>query len=151
NIRQDINFLSANVRNVPERHRSIRAVFDHSWRLLSPAEQEVMMRLSVFRGGGAVEEGQPIAGGSLLILRTLVEKSLVRFIGQGRYDLHELIRQYAADQLETAGQTAQVRRRHSEIFLELAARLNLQLIGPNGIAAFARFDQEHDNLRAGIR
>jgi predicted ATPase len=52
NIQRDIDFLTANVRNVPERHRSIRAVFDHSWRLLSPAEQEVMMRFSVFWAAG---------------------------------------------------------------------------------------------------
>ncbi len=51
NMQPDIDFLTANVRNVPKRHRSIRAVFDHSWRLLSPTEQNVMMRHSVFRGG----------------------------------------------------------------------------------------------------
>ncbi len=150
NIQRDIGFLSANVRNVPERHRSIRAVFDHSWRLLSPAEQDVMMRLSIFRGGWAAAEAAPIAGATLLMLRALIEKSLVRAAGQGRYDLHELIRQYAADQLPAAGLEAQARRRHSEVYLALAADLDWQLYGPNAIAAFAHLDLEHDNLRAGI-
>jgi predicted ATPase/transcriptional regulator with XRE-family HTH domain len=150
NIQRDIDCLTANVRNVPERHRSIRAVFDHSWRLLSAAEQQVMARLSVFRGGWTVEEAEPIAGATLHMLRRLIEKSLVHVARLGRYDLHEMIRQYAADRLDAAGQTL-VARRHTEIYQALAAQLDSQLYGPNGIAAFARLDQEHDNLRAGIR
>jgi predicted ATPase len=150
NIQHDIDFLSANVRNVPERHRSIRAVFDYSWRMLSPLEQTVMMRLSVFRGGLTVEEAEPIAGATLFILRSLVEKSLVRATGQGRYDVHELIRQYAADQLRASGQEFATRRRHSEIYLALAGKLDSRLYMPDGIAAFARLDQEGDNLRAGM-
>ena len=151
NIQRDIDFLSANVRNVPERHRSIRAVFDYSWRLLSPAEQHVMMRLSAFRGGWTVEEAESLAGANVLMLRALIEKSLVRVAGPGRYDLHQLIRQYAADRLDAAGQVVQARRRHSEVYLALATQLDSKLYGPRGIAAFARLDQEHDNLRAGIR
>jgi predicted ATPase/transcriptional regulator with XRE-family HTH domain len=150
NIQRGIDFLSANVRNVPERHRSIRAVFDHSWRLLSPAEQDVMARLSIFRGGWAAEEAEPIAGATLLILRALIEKSLVRVAGPGRYDLHELVRQYAGDQLAATARTAEAQRRHSEVYLALAAQLDSQLYGPGGIAAFARLDQEHDNLRAAM-
>lgn len=150
NIQRDIDFLSANVRNIPERHRSIRAVFDYSWRLLSPAEKTVLMRLSVFRGGWTTDEAESIAGSSLLMLRALVEKSLVRVVSQGRYDLHELIRQYAADQLRNANQEAAIRQRHSEVFLKLAGELDSELYGPNGIAAFARLDEEQDNLRAGM-
>jgi predicted ATPase len=102
-IQGDIDFLTANVRNIPERHRSIRAVFDHSWRLLTSAEQEVTMRLSVFRGGWIVDEAEAIARATLPMLRVLIEKSLVRASGQGRYGLHELIRHYAADQLDASG------------------------------------------------
>jgi len=150
NLQSPIDFLSANLRNVPERHRSIRAVFDHSWRLLSPVEQQVLTRLSVFRGGWTVDEAEPIAGATLQILRTLSEKSLVRTAGPGRYDLHELVRQYAADQLNAAGQAEQTQRHHSEVYLRLTAQLDAQLHGPDGIAAFARLEQEHDNIRAGI-
>lgn len=151
NIRQNIDFLSANVRNMPERHRSIRAVFDHSWRTLTPAEQDVLMRLSVFRGGWTVEEAEPIAGGTHFILRSLVEKSLVRANGEGRYDLHELIRQYAADQLRDSGSETETRGRHAQVYLALAGVLDAQEHGANGPAAFARLDLEHDNFRAGLR
>jgi predicted ATPase len=54
-MQHDIDFLTNNARNIPEQHCSIRAVFDHSWRLLSPVEQDTvmrLMRLSIFRGGG---------------------------------------------------------------------------------------------------
>jgi predicted ATPase len=150
NIQQDIDFLTANVRNVPERHHSIRAVFDHSWRLLTPAEQDVMMRLSVFRGGWTVDEAQPIAGATLITLRALIEKSLVRVAGRGRYDLHELVRQYAADKLTASGSEAEMRQHHAQVYLALAGKFDIEILGPNGIAAFARLDQESDNFRAGI-
>ncbi len=151
-IQRDMNFLAANVRNLPERHHSVRAVFDHSWKLLSPTEQSALMRLSVFRGGWSVEEAAPIAGATLSLLRTLVEKSLVRVGGDGRYDLHELTRQYAADKLHAAGQEAEVQQRHGETYLALAERLFLpQVRGTQGMIAFARMmEQEADNFRAAL-
>jgi predicted ATPase len=77
-MQHDIDFLTNSARNIPERHRSIRAVFDHSWRLLSPREQDAVMRLSVFRGDWAAAEAGSVAGATLLTLRSLMEKSLVR-------------------------------------------------------------------------
>jgi predicted ATPase/transcriptional regulator with XRE-family HTH domain len=151
NIQGDIDFLSANVRNIPARHRSIRAVFDHSWRLLTPIEQDVLMRLSIFRSGWTIEEMQAITGGTVFSLRALVEKSLVHTTRAGRYDLHELIRQYAADQLNVAGKETETRQRHAEVYLALAGIFDAQLHTSNGIAAFARLDQEQNNIRAGLR
>jgi predicted ATPase/transcriptional regulator with XRE-family HTH domain len=150
NIQRDIDFLSATTRNMPERHRSIRAVFEHSWRLLTPAEQNVMMRLSVFRGGWTSEEGETIAGGTRLLLRALVEKSLVHITGYGRYNLHELIRQFAADQLSAAGKELETRQQHADVYLALAGMLDAQLHTANGITAFARLDHEQDNMRAAL-
>ncbi|MEZ4669216.1 MAG: tetratricopeptide repeat protein [Anaerolineae bacterium] len=149
-IQRDIDFLAANVRNVPERHRSIRAVFDHSWLLLSPYEQQLMMKLSVFRGGWTIEEAEGVSGATLNQLRTLVDKSLVRVSGEGRYDLHELVRQYAADQLLASGQEVAVKEQHCTVYLALAGRYDAQLYGPHGVDAFARLHQEQDNLRAGM-
>ncbi len=149
-IRRDIDFLAAHVRNVPERHRSVRAVFDYSWARLSAAEQSALMRLSVCRGGWTVAEAESVAGATLPMLRALVEKSLARATGDGRYDLHELTRQYAADQLYTAGQETAVQRRHCEVYLALADRLEVQLHGPTAIASFARLEREHDNFRAAL-
>ena len=114
-IEQSMDFLSTTGRDVPQRHRSMRAVFDHSWSLLSEEEQQVMRRLSVFRGGFTRDAAEQVAGGTLPILSSLVDKSLVRRSEAKRYDLHELVRQYAEtrlrtekdDEISTAGKYAQ--------------------------------------------
>ena len=94
-IAHDPDFLATSVRNVPERHRSIRALFEHSWYLLSAAERSVFMKLSVFRDGFRLEAAQQVAGTSISVLVALIDKSVVRPEREGRYDMHELIRQYA--------------------------------------------------------
>ncbi|MCA9906908.1 MAG: diguanylate cyclase, partial [Anaerolineae bacterium] len=147
-IQRDIDFLAANVRNVPERHRSIRAVFDHSWQLLSPAEQNALMRLSVFRGGWTVDESEPVARAGLPLLRSLIEKSLVRSAGDGRYDLHELIRQYAEEKLRAAGLEIETRERHAETYIALTDKILAQVIRPETNLDLGRVETERDNCRA---
>jgi predicted ATPase len=84
-IQQGLDFLEKEVRNVPERHRSIRAVFDTSWGRLSEAEQDVFAQLSVFRGGFTREAAQEVTAtreglpASLRMLATLSNKSLLGF------------------------------------------------------------------------
>jgi predicted ATPase/DNA-binding XRE family transcriptional regulator len=150
-IRQDLDFLSVGPRNAPERHRSLRALFDHSWRLLSPAEQAALARLSAFLGGFAPEEAAAVTGASWTVLSGLVDKSLVMAQANGRCDLHELTRHYAAAKLGEANQEPATRQQHFDTYLALAERLDAQLHGPDGIAAYARLDQEQDNLRAALR
>ena len=117
-IEQSLDFLAVNHRNLPERQRSVRATFDHSWRLLSGAEQHVLQRLSVFRGGFQREAAIQVAGATLPLLAGLVSKSLVRRTAEGRYDLHELVRQYAADHLGRDRQAEmQTRHTHADHFL----------------------------------
>ncbi|HUM71922.1 MAG TPA: diguanylate cyclase, partial [Chloroflexota bacterium] len=76
-IEKNIAFLETNLRNVPERHRSMRAVFNQAWQQLSPAEQDVFRRLAVFRGGFLAKAAQAVAGASLAILSALIDKSLL--------------------------------------------------------------------------
>jgi len=150
-IRQDFDFLSAGPRDAPERHRSLRALFDHSWQLLSPPEQAALARLSTFRGGFAPQEAAAVTGAAWPVLVGLVDKSLVVAQANGRYDLHELTRQYAAAKLHEANGEPAARQQHLDTYLALAERLDAQLHGPDGIAAYARLDQEQDNLRAALR
>lgn len=115
-IERGLDFLSANARDMPARHRSMRAVFDHSWKLLAKEEQGILMRLAVFRGGFTREAAEQIAGANLSALSSLMTKSLARRSGDHRYDLHELIRQYAAerlaDQLPVRDETLQAHARY---------------------------------------
>src|SRR4029077_2933710 len=118
-IQRDIAILATDVRNVPERHRSVQAVFDNSWNLLSVTEQNALMSLSIFRGGWQAAQAQSVADADLMLLRRLVDKSLVRAGENGRYDLHDLIRQYAARKLNESGTESETRQRHFDAYLSL--------------------------------
>jgi len=149
-VRSSLDFLRANVRDLPERHRSMRSVFHASWTLLTPEEQAVFMCLSVFRGGFTALEAQPVAGATLGSLRTLVEKSLLSTDGRGRFALHELIRQFAADELAAAGEAEATARRHFDAYLALAEEAEPQLFGSEQPAWLTRLESEWDNFRAAL-
>ena len=109
-IERNLGFLETSMHDVPERHRSLRAAFDQSWRLLSDDERRVFSRLAVFRGTFARDAAAAVSGAGLGELQSLVSKSLVRRIGLGRFELHELLRQYAAEQLAVEhGELAEAR------------------------------------------
>ncbi len=103
-IARGLDALSATWRNMPERHRSLRAVFEHSWRSLTIEEQSAFRKLSVFRGGFTFDAARLVAGMTHPVLDALVAKSLLRRIddeaGSPRYDIHEILRQYAAEMLD---------------------------------------------------
>lgn len=147
-IESNKDFLSTSMRDVPERHRSLRATFDHSWKLLSPHEQDVLSRLSVFRGGFDREAAEKVAGATLPLLASLASKSLVRRTEQGRYDLHEVIRQYAASHLdEDQARCLETCDRHSEYYLHLASEYEKKLKSASLQAAVREMTTELDNLR----
>jgi predicted ATPase len=99
-IERNLDFLASNMRNIPERHRSMRAVFEQSWLLLSEDERLVLKRLSVFRGGFRQPAAEAVAGASLLTLSSLADKSLLYVDASGRFEIHELLRQFAEERLE---------------------------------------------------
>jgi predicted ATPase/transcriptional regulator with XRE-family HTH domain len=147
-IEKSIDFLSSTARDLPPRHRSIRAVFDNSWSLLSQEERQVMQRLSVFQGGFTREASEKVAGATLSLLSSLVERSLVRSSGAMRYDLHELIRQYAEIHLrQEAGQERTVRILHAEYYLGLLAESEFKLRSEHQTATMGQLKPEIDNIR----
>ncbi|MFL7838983.1 MAG: AfsR/SARP family transcriptional regulator [Candidatus Promineifilaceae bacterium] len=95
-IRRNIDFLRTETHNLPQRHRSMRAIFDQSWDLLLPEEKEVLVRLSVFRGAFSRNDAEQKAGASLAALAGLANKSLIHRVDAGQFKLHNLVRQYAA-------------------------------------------------------
>ncbi len=149
-LERDLNFLTTPIRDVPERHRSLSAVFNHSWILLSAEEQQVLRRLAVFRGGFGREAAEYIAGASLSLLSSLVAKSLLRRTDAkvGRYDLHELVRQYVLGQLQKdQKEYNQTRQRHCRYFSALLARRGTALKGTERAAVVAELVKEIANLR----
>jgi predicted ATPase/DNA-binding CsgD family transcriptional regulator len=147
-IQRSLDFLASNQRDVPQRHRSMRAVFDRSWSLLSAQEQVVFRKLSVFRGGFTAEAAQQVAGASLPLLASLIDKSLLRLEKSGRYDLHELLRQYTEEQLETVGETEATCDAHMDYYTATLSQRETGLKGPGQVEALDDIEADFENIRA---
>jgi predicted ATPase/DNA-binding SARP family transcriptional activator len=149
-IGQRLDLLEADLRNIPERQRSMRAVFDHSWELLTERERKVFQSLSVFRGGFIWEAAREVAGASLRELMTLVNKSLLySSTPPGRYEMHELLRLYASetlDQSPAASETAH--DRHCAYYCAALQRWEADLISARQQTALMEMDVEIENARA---
>jgi tetratricopeptide (TPR) repeat protein len=148
-IGHSLDFLETDLREVPARQRSMRAVFDHSWRLLSERERGVMQALSVFRGGFTREAAAHVAGATLHDLRALADKSLLQPGSGGRYEIHELLRQYAAERLgEVPGARETAKDRHCAHYAQLLHAKEADLIGRHQREALAEIEAEIENVRA---
>ncbi|HSM71341.1 MAG TPA: tetratricopeptide repeat protein [Anaerolineales bacterium] len=147
-IESNMDFLSTSMRDMPDRHRSLRATFDHSWKLLPDLEQDVLSRLSIFRGGFGRTAADNIAGATLPLLASLASKSLVTRTEEGRYELHEVIRQFASIHLEENEMCcSETCDRHSEYFLNLAAEYEGRLKSASQQLAVREMYAELDNMR----
>ena len=148
-IEQSIDFLETERRDVPERQRSMRAVFDHSWKLLGEQEQNVFAGLSVFRGGFTLEAARAVMDASLRVLMALVDRSLVQKENHERYTLHELLRKYAGERLAESPEAEKTaRERHCTCFMEKLRRWEGELKSAGQVAALEEMDREIENCRA---
>jgi predicted ATPase/DNA-binding winged helix-turn-helix (wHTH) protein len=147
-IQRSVEFLESPLRDVPDRHRSIRSVFDASWSRLTPEEQRVFMRLSVFRGGFRREAAEAVAEATLATLRRLAAVSMISTTDDHRYSIHELLREYGERALEEAGAATETRERHSDHFLRWIAERVPALKDERQVAALREFAAEHGNIVA---
>ncbi len=147
-IERSLDFLSTTMRDLPERHRSMRAVFEHSWRLLSRDEQRVFRMLSVFRGSFSRDAAEQVAGATPHLLIALVEKSLVRRTSADRYEIHELLRQYAAEQLQAIpGENEQVQDLHCNYYAAFLQQRTGDVKGQRRKEAMEEIAGDMDNIR----
>jgi predicted ATPase/transcriptional regulator with XRE-family HTH domain len=147
-IESNLDFLVTPTRHVPQRHRSLRAVFEHSWNLLPPAERELLRQLAIFSGGFRREAAEYVAGATLPGLLALVDKSLVRRTNTGRYDLHEVVRQYAlAHLIDDPACEAAARERHSEFYLSLVKAHEKAARSAAQAETIRELTDEIDNIR----
>jgi len=148
-ISQSLDFLEATTRDIPLRHRSLRAVFDHSWALLNAEEQELLRKLSVFHGGFDRQAAEQVCGARLPDLSSLVDKSLIHRLSARRYELHELIRQYAYEKFELDLDVLRhTRDRHSHYYLALLQTKEAGLKSQAQKEVSQELVQEIDNLSA---
>ncbi|WP_157248858.1 BTAD domain-containing putative transcriptional regulator [Nonomuraea typhae] len=139
--------LSRGDRTAAARHRTLRAVVEWSWSLLSPEEQVVARRLSVFAGGASMEAVERVCGDGE-VLADLVDKSLVEAV-DGRYRMFETVRLFCAEKLQEAGDPA--RDTHAAYFLELAQEADPWLLRAEQLDWLARLSAEQANLQAALR
>ena len=147
----DLTLLATTERDVLPQHRSMEAVFAHSWRLLSETEQRVLRQLTVFRGDFSREAAHQVAGATTILLTQLRFKSLLRSTGADRYDIHPLVAQFAARKLAEAHEEEEALDRHSRHYLALLARWAPALVGMEAQQAVASLSQELDNIEKGWR
>jgi predicted ATPase len=148
-IEKSLDFLEADWRGMPERQRSVRAVLDYSWSLLSDPQRAVLAGLSVFHGGFTREAAQQVTGASLRDLMRLVDRSLLHRTPSGRYEVHELLRQYATEKLtQTPVAQGATRDRHAAYYAALLQRYFRDMSSPRQQAALAEITADMDNVRS---
>ena len=156
-IGQGLDILITTMRDVPARHRSMRAVLDGSWRLLGTREQFILAQTSVFSGSFTVEAAMAVTDATPLDLAALVDKSLLRRVGD-RFELHQLMRQYAAEKLQWLAQTVADQEsaqtiestpdRHCQFYLGFISLQEEGLFGWEPQHAVARLQGNLDNIRS---
>lgn len=149
-IQANLDFLSAEMGDMPERQRSIHAVIEPTWNRLKENEQKAFMWASIFRGGFTRELFQKVTSASIRTLQTLQNHSLIHH-GQGRrYDMHPLLRQYAHERLHDSELFDDAKQVHLEKFVEYAQSQNDKMYSGYYMEALEALDIEQDNFRTAL-
>jgi predicted ATPase/DNA-binding SARP family transcriptional activator len=148
-IVRSLGFLSTSARDVPARHRSLQAVFDRSWQLLSEEQRQALARLSVFVGSFDRQAAERVAGADAQLLSALVAKSLVARMQPGRYGLHEVVCQFAAAKLDAdPHERVAAMDRHCAFYTSFLESREQDMAAERQVAALDEVGQEIENLRA---
>ncbi len=147
-IQQGIDILAAAKADLPGRQRSIRAVFNHSWQMLTEAEQQAFMKLAIFRAGFTREAAQTVANMTLRQLQSLINKAFIaKDPASERYQIHELLRQYAEAQLLASGDYSRAMAAHAKYYLGYLGRQGAGLKGASQLTALKRIEADFENVR----
>jgi predicted ATPase/DNA-binding SARP family transcriptional activator len=152
--------LDQGERTALPRHRTLRAVVDWSYELLSDAERRLFDRAAVFVGGFTLQAAESVCAGPdqdeaavATLISRLVDKSLILtdHLAGGRFRMLETLRMYGLARLRERGETARVRDRHASYFLAQAEVAGEELRGPDQAASLGRAEAEHGNFRAALQ
>lgn len=148
-MQTSVDFLESESADTPDRHRSMRGVFEYSWKLLTEEERLAYMRMSIFYGGCSRPAAQAISGASIRTLTKLVNKSVLqRDVSTGRFQIHELLRQLGEEYLAASDEQENIRQQHSEFYLGLIAACEEDLKGKNQLGALDHMEADFENIRA---
>ncbi len=157
-IARNLDVLSTTWRNVPERHRSMRATLAYSWSLLTEQERHLFVKLSAFVGGFEREAAEQVAGATPELLQSLVYKSFLPGSAKSerkdaaRFQIHPLLQQYGAEKLADDPQMqAVVQARHCAYYVDLVKSYQAELAGSDPALALAAMKKELENVKAAWR
>lgn len=147
-IARSLDFLATSQRDIPERQRSLRAVFDSSWTRLTKEEQNAFLRLSTFLGGFTLPAAQAVAECPPSLLASLTDRSFVQHDLEGRYSIHEVLRQYADEKLRAAPQDfTETQDKHSVYYTGWLAQVEPSLAGAGQAETLQQISADLDNVR----
>jgi predicted ATPase/DNA-binding SARP family transcriptional activator len=147
-IEQNLDFLATSLRDIPERHRSLGVVFAQGWNLLSDEERRAYRQLSVFQGGFRRIAAAEVVNASLPLLSALADKSFLHRTPAGRYEMHEVLRQYAAEKLhEDPVEEEQTRARHAAFYAAFLQHRYNNLKGRSQKKTMIELGEEIENIR----
>jgi predicted ATPase len=149
-IERNLDILNTELHGIPDRQRSIRAVFNTSWQLLSERERAILPTLSILRAGFSREAAEVItANVTIRDLLGLINKSWLQRVGDGRFQMHELLRQYAAEKLNQEPQLEQqVCERQALYFASFLQAQFAPLLGKEQIETCDAIAADFDNVRS---
>jgi tetratricopeptide (TPR) repeat protein len=159
-ISDRFRLLTGGSRAAMPRHRTLRAVVEWSWELMTPAEQRLAERLAIFPSGATVESATAVCAGAFQptedipeLLSTLVDKSLLQVADANglRYRMLETIREYGAERLAERGEILAVRRVHATYFAELVNEADQWLRRAEQLPWLRKLESERDNVLAALR
>lgn len=143
------DFLRSNRRDIPDRHRSLRAVFNHSWELLSPSQQKLLAALALFQPTFPFEAASAVTGASPPDFDDLVSRSLLGRRDNGRFSMHLAIQQFAQEKLQAQERLLrEMQERYVSYYLNLLSTSADILYAPQWAAVQPRLFDDMDNLKA---
>jgi diguanylate cyclase (GGDEF)-like protein len=147
-IENNLSFLSTSNLDVPPRHKNLDAILSSFWNTLSECNQNVLLRLSVFRGGFNLQAALEVADGHPFLLDSLAAKSYLSRISRGRFQFHEILRQYTSEKLKKqSGAISSARNRHCNFFMQFLENRLEALLGDKQQEAIAEISKDIENIR----
>ena len=148
-IHRNISILTTRLKNIPERQKSLIAIFEQSWSYLSTQQRNTFAALSVFQGSFQLAAAKEIAGASYKTILELVDKSLLRWSSVKRFSIHELLRQHVENQLRLSpGEYLLVRNLHCEYYADFAGEFQGELFCDQHLEAMTQFGEDLENIRS---
>ncbi len=150
-IARDLAILRSTYHDTPERHHSLRVVFQHTWRRLDPHQQTVFRALTILHAGFDATAAQVIASASPATLRALTDKALLQPLGDNRFRIHERLRQFVQTEWQEPHTINLLRDRHADYYSDWLAQRRDQTNGRAAKAVFAQLDGRFANVVAAWR